>query len=72
LPGDFLERLPSIPLDGPAVEFLQEATNGPSDLAGPIVDIIAPDEDFDEAFRAVLSAIAELIPADWQGEEATP
>jgi hypothetical protein len=35
------------------------------------VGAIASDEDFDEAFRAVLSAIAELIPADWEDEEAT-
>jgi hypothetical protein len=63
-----MERQPTIPLDGPAVEILQDAANGPSDVAGPIVRIIAPDEDFDEAFRAVLRAIAELIPADWEDE----
>jgi hypothetical protein len=67
-----MERQPTITLDELAVENLQEVANGPSDLADPIVGIMAPDEDFDEAFRAVLGAIAELIPTDWEDEEATP
>jgi len=65
-----MERQPTIPLDGSVVEILQEAANGPSDLADPIVGLMAPDVDFDEAFRAVLSAIAELIPAEWDHGEA--
>jgi hypothetical protein len=65
-----MERRPIIPLDAPTPDILQKTTDGSSDLADPIVGIMAPDEDFDEAFRAVLSAIAELIPAEWDDKEA--
>jgi hypothetical protein len=55
-------------LNALTLEILQETTTGSSDLAGPIVGIMAPDEDFGEAFGAVLSAIAEFAPAEWDDE----
>jgi hypothetical protein len=67
-----MERHPIIPLDAPTLEILQEAANGSPDLASLILGMTPIDEDFDEAFRAVLSAISELIPADWKDEGATP
>jgi len=67
-----MERQPIIPLDASTLEILQKTTTGSSDLAGPIVGMAALDEDFDEAFRAILRAIAELVPANWEDEEAMP